>query len=435
MRQYSNFVEANWMSTYKSTDQLWLTDSLNWEKTASIATSDFSFISFLYNSAFINQHLLTDSITKVSQLDVILLVSNSYKYKWAAKTLFMYFIIDLNTELFNLYLSYVHLFNSSYQDIYSVVTLLSPELILGLNDFFSTYFFSSSINFTPAAVFDSYVNNLNYSFSEGVITFVMFVFYVWFIIYFVLTSSSLKWSTNYINQMIRFQYFFISLAKDVRMQFEAVLHTFVFFLFWWVAALMTFDDDQEEMIEFIDTMFVAFFIVLTFYFVLKHSVHFFSFLEASVTGGRDNKFIIKQFKADALGVFSFAMRFYISIIRVNVYDTAEDFLDTYYIFVGDFDDDGYLSELFFSLHGTLFFTMDNQDDRSFLLEDESSFSYDFYYIYYMLWAKFAYFFFLTVECAGKYAIGLFITYLVVFEMHAVSCSYVEDKYFLNKRLS
>jgi hypothetical protein len=147
---------------------------------------------------------------------------------------------------------------------------------------------------------------------------------------------------------------------------------------------MTFDDDQEEMIEFIDTMFVAFFIVLTFYFVLKHSVHFFSFLEASVTGGRDNKFIIKQFKADALGVFSFAMRFYISIIRVNVYDTAEDFLDTYYIFVGDFDDDEYLSELFFSLHGTLFFTMDNQDDRSFLLEDESSFSYDFYYIYYML---------------------------------------------------
>jgi len=147
---------------------------------------------------------------------------------------------------------------------------------------------------------------------------------------------------------------------------------------------MTFDDDQEEMIEFIDTMFVSFFVLLTFYFVLKHSVHFFSFLEASVTGGRDNKFILKQFKSDALGVFSFAMRFYIAIIRVNVYDTAEDFLDTYYIFVGDFDDDEYLSELFFSLHGTLFFTMDNQDDRSFLLEDESSFSYDFYYIYYML---------------------------------------------------
>ena len=107
MRQYSNFVEANWMSTYKSSDQLWLTDSLNWEKTASIATSDFSFVSFLYNSAFINQHLLTDSITKISQLDVILLASNVYSFSF--KTLFMHFIVDLNTELFNLYLCYVHL--------------------------------------------------------------------------------------------------------------------------------------------------------------------------------------------------------------------------------------------------------------------------------------------------------------------------------------
>jgi len=77
------------------------------------------------------------------------------------------------------------------------------------------------------------------------------------------------------------------------------------------------------------------------------------------------------------------------IFRVNVYDTVEDFFDSYYIFVGDFDDDEYLSELFFSLHGTIFFTMDNHDDRSFLLEDENDFIYDLYFIYFMLWGKFA----------------------------------------------
>ena len=433
MRQYSNFVEANWMSTYKSSDQLWLTDSLNWEKTATIATSDFSFVSFLYNSAFINQHLLTDSITKISQLDVILLASNVYSFSF--KALFMHFIVDLNTELFNLYLCYIHLFNSNYQDIYSVVLLLTPELVLGFNDFFSTYFFSSSINFTPAAVFDSYVNNLNYSFSEGIVSFIMFVFYVWFIIYFVLTSSSLRWSLNYMNHMIRFQYYFINIARETRIQFEAVLLTFVFFLFWWVAALFTFDDDQEEMIEFIDTMYFSFFLLLTVFFVMRHSVHFFSFLEASVSEGRSNRFIMDQFKGDALALFSFSMRFYMTVIRVNIYDTVEDFLDTYYIFVGDFDDDEYLAELFFSLHGTIFFTMDNNDDRSFLMEDESSFSYDLYYIYYMLWAKFAYFFFLTVESALKYAVGLYVTFLITFEIHAVSCSYAEDTYFNSKRLS
>lgn len=138
------------------------------------------------------------------------------------------------------------------------------------------------------------------------------------------------------------------------------------------------------MIEFIDTMYFSFFLLLTMFFVMRHSVHFFSFLEASVSEGRTNRFIMDQFKGDALALFSFSMRFYMTVIRVNIYDTVEDFLDTYYIFVGDFDDDEYLSELFFSLHGTIFFTMDNNDDRSFLLEDESSFSYDLYYIYYML---------------------------------------------------
>lgn len=144
----------------------------------------------MYNSAFISQHVLTDSLVKISQLDVLLLVSNAYSFSF--KTLFIYFVVDLNVELFNLYLCYTHLFSSNYQDIHGVVLLLTPELVLGFNDLFSSYFFSSSINFTPAGVFDSYVNNLSYSFSEGVVSIVMFIFYVWFIIYFVLTSSTLK---------------------------------------------------------------------------------------------------------------------------------------------------------------------------------------------------------------------------------------------------
>ena len=129
-----------------------------------------------YFTPFINQHLLTDSLTKISQLDVILLASNVHSFSF--KTLFMHFIVDINTELFNLYLCYIHLFNSNYQDIYSVVLLLSPELVLGFNDFFASYFFSAGLGFTPSAVFDSYVNNLNYSFSEGIISFIMFVFYI-----------------------------------------------------------------------------------------------------------------------------------------------------------------------------------------------------------------------------------------------------------------
>ena len=49
-----------------------------------------------------------------------------------------------------------------------------------------------------------------------------------------------------------------------------------------------------------------------------------------------------------------------------------------------FDDDEYLNELFLSIHGTIFFTMHNQDDRSFLLEDENDFSNDFFFTYFVL---------------------------------------------------
>jgi len=106
-------------------------------------------------------------------------------------------------------------------------------------------------------------------------------------------------------------------------------------------------------------------------------------MEASMSGERSNRFM-SQFRADVANIISLMLRFYMLIIRVNIYDTVEDVLDTYYVFIGDFDDDEYVNELFFSLHGTLFFTMDNHDDRSFMYEDESDFSYDLYYLYYVL---------------------------------------------------
>lgn len=418
------------MSTYVSSEQLWVNDCLNWEKISSIALSDTSFLSFLYNSSFISHHLLTDSITKFSTLDFLLIMSNNRHMSF--QTLFLSFLLDLHTDFFNLYLPYIPLFSSSYQDSTSMVLLLSPDLILAFKEFYSTYFFESSINFLPAAVFDSFVNNLTYHVCDGAITFVTFFFYIWTLVYFVLMGSSLKWSTNYMNHMIRFQYFFYAVAKETRFQYEAVLQIFVFLIFYWVAALMTFDDDQEEMLELVNSLYVYFFTTLLCYIVYKHSIHIFAFFELTINEKRSNNFV-NQFRADLQNSVLIIVRFYMTIVRVNIYDTVEDILDTYYVFVGDFDDDEYVNELFFSLHGTLFFTMDNHDDRSFLLEDESDFSYDLYYLYYILWGKFAFFFFFTLEMAGKIILGLYISFLIIFEMQGVSASYQEDNYIVSKR--
>jgi hypothetical protein len=148
--------------------------------------------------------------------------------------------------------------------------------------------------------------------------------------------------------------------------------------------IMAFDDDQEEVIEFIDTAFFYMFSFIIFYLCYKHSNTNFAFLAASKTETRSAKFVANQFFADFLDTFSLMLRFYILLFRMNVYDNLDDFFDSYYIFVGDFDDDEYLNELFLSIHGTTLKHIDNNDDRSFLLEDENDFANDLFYSYFVL---------------------------------------------------
>jgi hypothetical protein len=141
-----------------------------------IIISDFSFLSFINNSFFLNSHLLVDSLTKVSQLDLILLLSNSSLMSF--KVLFFSFLLDFNLEFTNVYLLELSLFSANYQDIFSLVMVLSPELIMAFSDYFSLCFGESKFNFLPSAVFDSYSNNLNYSISDSNVYFILFFLYV-----------------------------------------------------------------------------------------------------------------------------------------------------------------------------------------------------------------------------------------------------------------
>jgi hypothetical protein len=144
----------------------------------------------------------------------------------------------------------------------------------------------------------------------------------------------------------------------------------------------TFDDDQEELIEIFDTGFFAFFCGLILFLVFKYSLHYFAFLEASVAEGRSASYVTKQFFRDFINTFALLLRFFILLFRLNVYDTLDDFYDSYYIFAGDFDDDEYFMELFFVVYAMFYIDNDNNDDRSFSFEDENEFIMDLYYIYF-----------------------------------------------------
>lgn len=147
--------------------------------------------------------------------------------------------------------------------------------------------------------------------------------------------------------------------------------------------IATFDDDQEELLETFHLLsFYAFLMVFVF-LVYRYSIHYFSFLQASQDGGRIVG-IIGQFVQDMANTFALSLRFVVLMIRLNMYDFLDDVLDSYYIFVCDFDDDEYFSELFFSTFSVLFFDTDNHDDRSFFFEDELDFSLDLFSLYFIL---------------------------------------------------
>jgi len=429
----SSFLEINWMSTYKSNSQMWLTDSLNWEKILNVATHDWTLMSFLFQSSFVNQHLITDSVIKFSYLDSILIHTNSKAN--TIQNLYTSSMNDIIIQTNTCFLPLSSLFQSEYQETFSTTLILTPELSIMFNDYLTTYFLASSFNSLPSAVFDSYTNNLNFYVSTGVTYFILFALYAWFLVFFFTTIVSLKWSTPINAHFLRFYYYIFSISREIRIQLEVVLQTFVFFILYWIIAIMTFDDDQEEIIEFMDTCFFYFFSIVVSYLCYKHSIHYFAFLDASESKGRSVGFVTKQFFKDFLNTFSLLLRFYILLFRINVYDTLDDFFDSYYIFVGDFDDDEYLNELFLSIHGTILFTLDNNDDRSFLLEDENDFSNDLFYTYFVIWGKLFYFVFFILEEAARLALAFYICYLIIFEVHAVNCSYKEDNYMFSKRIN
>jgi hypothetical protein len=58
---------------------------------------------------------------------------------------------------------------------------------------------------------------------------------------------------------------------------------------------------------------------------------------------------------------------------------------------------------------------------------------DLYYIYFVIWAKLFTFIFFILEEILRLSLAFYICYLIIFEVHAVNCSYVEDVYFNEKR--
>ena len=196
--------------------------------------------------------------------------------------------------------------------------------------------------------------------------------------------------------------------------------------------IATLDDDQEELMEAFTVCNFYLFTTLLIYLVYRYSVHFFSFL-ASSDAKKNSLSLVSQFITDVLDSLGVLLRLFVLLARLNLYDFLDDILDSYYIFVCDFDDDEYRTELAFAAQHAAAFDIDSLDDRSIFFEDEVDFNNDLFSIYFMTWSKFSLFYFFAIEECLRVLLAFYLTYLVLFEMQAGDKSYVEDSYLFKKR--
>jgi hypothetical protein len=178
-------------------------------------------------------------------------------------------------------------------------------------------------------------------------------------------------------------FYLSSISVETRFQLEAGFQAF-FFIFLYTSMMMTtFDDDQEEVLEFFNCMCYYFFLFTLLYYFYKYSIHYFSFLEAAKNDSKSTS-PVAQATFDGLNIVGFTLRFLVLMIRLNIYDGIDDILDSYYIFLADFEEEEYFPDSFFSLFSTMSFDSDLNDDRSFLFEDEMDFSNDLFTIYFLV---------------------------------------------------
>jgi len=85
---------------------------------------------------------------------------------------------DMLLELLVVVLPLNNILQTEYQEIYTTILLLTPELSILLTEYTINYYTNTVLNYLPTAMFDSYTNNMNYYYSEGIIYFLMFWVYI-----------------------------------------------------------------------------------------------------------------------------------------------------------------------------------------------------------------------------------------------------------------
>ena len=426
---YSNYY--NWIEIYMESDLLWLDNVTPWEDAGGANASELYLLDLLYFTAFTSSYYFISPETYTSMLDIVVI--------WFAGSeddsilLFNSLILDVYNTFSVFFLKLHYFYYLDYKNYITLFLYYNPELMVAMVDFYDSYFNSYAFNYLPSAVRDLFTNKFDTVLLDFLGYFKWLVLSISFLFFFMSLARIGKVNTSLDFYFTRVFVYFYSFSKDYRIQFEVLLQLFFFVILVWIFAIMSYNDSQVEFIEMLHLMIVYFFLFIIGYLLYKYSTHYFSFLEASVIEGKSASFIGKQFVRDISNTFALFLRFFLLLFRLNIYDGLDDFLDSYYIFFCDFDDDTYYDELLVLFDGALFYTPDNNTDASLFNDTETDLLEDIFQKYYVTWGKFFMFWAFILEEAFRISLALYITYLIIFEVHSANFSYSEDMYFASKR--
>ena len=395
---------------------LWINDLVNNLPTHFNITFNLEFVDlFWFNLNDFKLYQSTLEVSTISFFDLIFI----FFYQNSDYFFFLYFFLDLVVLISLISSFYIDFITSSLSFSYFIYfNSLDPHFVFFFFDF--SKFLLGFSDFSMHSInYDSYFINLFIYFIKNSIYFLFIIFsIIIFIIFCPITTTVFNFFIPFALQ--RLVYFLLGVLFEYRIPTNFIF-LFIFAIFWFFF-LIFFSEPLSDIIDVLHSFCFFYFIFFISFFLFRYSIHFFSFLEITVTENVSVNFLFKQFIRDCSNLVALFLRFFLLIFRLNIYDSLDDFLDSYYIFLCDFDEDFLFNELGFSLFNDFYFYIDNQNDTFFFTEIEFFHFFSFFFIF---WGKFFFFIFFILEEFFRLSLSIYIIYLILFEIHSTNISYKE----------
>ena len=131
-------------------------------------------------------------------------------------------------------LPFIFQLNSEYNDKVSDILRLTPELTFSLTDYTISYVQPSYFETSTSALFDSYFSKWlpTYIFNADAPSILLPLLLTLYLVIKLLSTLLLSISSNINFQFTRNYYYTYSVSREIRIQFEVVMQTIAFFIFY-----------------------------------------------------------------------------------------------------------------------------------------------------------------------------------------------------------